>query len=119
MEIYVSAPDHMADEWMEEAEEAGMSRSEWIRYRIEAGRAQLVALDPRTGDESSDNLRTDVTEVIPERDETSDEQKALSPDEIVDEVLNPIEDDVYDLLSELQDDGVIGFDPREEGYYHR
>jgi hypothetical protein len=89
-----------------------MSRSEWLRHQVEAGRTQLLALDPRTESDSDDDLRTTVIEAIPEND-------SASPEAIIETVLDPVEDDIYELLTELQNDDEIGFDPREGGYRRR
>ena len=104
----------MVDEWDDKAERSDMNRSEWCRHQIQAGQKQIAALDPRTGGESSNStgLHDAVLDEIPE-------DEARDTEEIVQSVLKPIEDDVYDLLSDLTDEGEIGYDPRDGGYRKR
>lgn len=110
--IQVSLPAYLLEEWDEEVEQLDMFRSEWIRYQVEAGRKQLAALDPQTEDTADDGLRQTVLDAV------SDDEAAPA-DEVVTTVLNPIEEEIYDLLEELNDDGEIGYDPRNGGYRKR
>ena len=110
--IHISGPPYQFKEWREEAEREDISRSEWIRYRVEAGRKQLADLDPQTDDTTDGGLRTTVLDSVPEGE-------AVATDEIVTTVLGPLEDEIYDILEELNDAGEIGYDPREGGYRKR
>lgn len=99
----------MVEQWEEEADQAGLSRAEWLRYQIEAGRKQVAALDPRTEDAEGNDLKETVLTAVPE-DETT------TPEDVVSAVLDPIEGEIYDCLSELDEADQIGYDPVEGGY---
>jgi len=109
MQVYISASEETVEEWNEIVDEAKMNRSEWLRYQVQAGRAQLNSLDPRTENESADGLRTRVLEAVPD-------EGSASTEEIVAAVIEPIENDVYDLLDDLAEDEEITFVARENGF---
>jgi len=108
-QVYFQASKHMIDEWDREANRADMYRSEWLRLQIEAGRKQLAELDPRQDSTTNSSLRTTVLDAVPA-------DNGASTEEIVEAVVTPLEDEVNDLLVELDEQGEIGYDPREGGY---
>ena len=108
------ASEHIISEWKQEADQADMPHSEWCRLQVEAGRKQIAALDPsKTANSSDENgLRTDVLEAIPE-------DGAATPKEVVQTVVEPIESRVKGHLKELDNEGVITYDPDVEGYVRK
>jgi hypothetical protein len=106
------APQHQFDEWCAEVEEVDISRARWIRENVEAGRRQLAVLDPHTVEDADDSLENNVLSEIPD-------DGAEPTEEIIQEVLSPIEDEIYDLLTELSRQGEIDHDPKEGGYRRR
>lgn len=101
-------PD-VVEKWDEEAEELGMSRSEYIRSMVNAGRRQISQLDPQN-DQDNRSLREEVLSEIPE-DEVRD------VDEIVQTVVGPIEEKITSqILPNLDENGEIRFNPQKGGY---
>lgn len=101
--------EEMKEEWDEESDQLNMSRSEFIRSMVHAGRKQISQLNPKPEQESS-NVREQVLAAIPK-----DEAKPV--DEIVNEVVNPIEKDIQEnILPHLDENNEIRFDPQEKGY---
>ena len=113
-DIHISVPEHLLEEWNAEAEQMGISRSRWVREHTEAGRKQLAALDPRsdTDEQIAQNMTETVLDVVPE-------DEVMSEDKIVEEVVNPIQEEIYDILEELSDENSIRYDTRQGGFQHQ
>lgn len=105
----VSIPEHQLEEWEAEIEGMNTNRSKWVRDNVEAGRKQLATLDPHTEESTDDSLLNTVLEEVPD-------EGARPTEEIVRAVLNPVEDEVYDLIEELSKQGKINHDPKNGGY---
>lgn len=107
--ITVRAPPEQIEEWEEEAEELDYDNRSWyIIAQVEAGRRQLAELRP-TGEEDGEDLESQILDAVPE-DEPRD------PDEIVEEIIEPIKQQTYDTLEELNERGQISFRAQEMGY---
>lgn len=107
--VHFLAREEIVKEWDEEAEDLEMSRSEFLRSMIHAGRRQIAQLDPNS-DEESRELKEEVLNAIPE-------DSAAPPDEIVEAVLTPVEEEIRkDILPSLDENGEISYSPVKEGY---
>lgn len=107
--ISMFASEQMLDQWDKEAEELNMSRSEYIRSMVTAGRRQISQLDPQSDQEKTE-LREQVLACIPE-------EEAKDVDDIVNEVVGPMEDKIRSkILPHLDENGEIRFNPQEGGY---
>lgn len=114
-------PAYQRDEWEREADQLGMSRAEYVRTMVQAGR-QEFSLDslpaepqnsaepPSSGfDPRGDSLRTRVLDVL-EREEVCDW------DELVAGVTGELEDRIESTLDELQRENCVRYDGRRGGY---
>lgn len=105
----VTVPEHILDEWEDEADEMNISRSEYIRIHTEAGRKELSRLHPSTTS-SGETLTDDVLSKIPE-------DEAIEPEKVVEEIIEPLKNEILnEILPELDDKGEIQFSPAEGGY---
>ena len=114
----ITADEHIFDQWEEEREEMDMSRSEYIRHHVEAGRKQLAELHPSGSD--SDNLHEKVTDAVPKESEVeSGQAEAPMPDDITEKILEPLRDDIHTAIEELDGAGRIKFKADSTGYVIR
>jgi len=97
-------------DWIENrAEERDMSLSEYVRTMTTAGERQLVAIERLADEDGRGEIEADLLDILPE-----DESNAVPPEELLDEVTDPIEEMVYTILttnSQIQDS------PKYGGYY--
>jgi hypothetical protein len=117
--VQTYVPAYQRQEWDEHAEELGMSRSEFVRTMVQAGRRGFGA-DPGQGSESSgetgngsiqteEDLRTRVLESI-------EQEGCLGWEELLAEVTGDVESRLERTLDELQNDGQIRHSGRQGGY---
>jgi len=108
--LTVTVAEHIVEEWEEEYEEMDMSsRSEYIRYHVEAGRKELSRLHP-TNTSEEESLQDNVLDTIPD-------DEAIPPEEIVEEIVEPVRKQILDeILPQLDDRGEITFSPADGGY---
>lgn len=114
--IHVNVPD----EWVEEADERDLSLSEYGRRMIRAGRRQFghdyapsetpaipntLKLDDSTGSEIETQLKAWIHANL----STDDAQD-------IDDLVDLLESEFTDLLSELMDEGKAEYEPKEDGY---
>ena len=102
------------DIWNEEAEELGLSKSDYYIQMVQAGRREFDLQDlEHTGDRPaslegrSDNVETRIREVL-------DEDEATSFDEIVDHVVGSLKQEIDEYLREAPD---VEHSPVRGGYY--
>lgn len=105
----VTVPQHIFEEWEDEADEMNVSRSEYIRIHTEAGRKELSRLHPSTVG-SEETLTDDVLSIIPE-------DESIDPERVVEEIIEPLKNEILnEILPELDEQGKIQFSPAEGGY---
>lgn len=97
-------------EWIEErADERDMNLSEYMRAMATAGERQLVALEGLTDEDGRGELEADIVEQLP-----NNEVDAIAPDELLEEILTPIQETVYTIL---KTNSRIKYSPQHDGYY--
>lgn len=107
--VNLSIAPEIVEEWDEEREEMNMSRSEYVRHHVEAGRKELSKLNP-TNKADGNSLEEDVLNVIPEDD-------AIPPEEIVEQIIEPLNDEILnEILPRLDDHDQITYSPADGGY---
>lgn len=110
--VQTYVPTYQRDAWDEHAEKLEMSRSEFVKTMVQAGRREFGGAvdDPQDTDESSDeDLRDQVLGELRESD-ASDWEDLLSG------ITGDIEARLDDTLQELQDAGRIRYSGRDGGY---
>lgn len=116
-------PEYQREQWDAHAEELDMSRSEFVKTMVQAGRRGFDgATEPERSDESVDQSSDEQTVV--RQDSTLDETvlDALSTDEYLswDGLLAAVTDDIEsrleETLQELQADDEVRYSGRHGGY---
>lgn len=111
-------PTYQCEEWEREAEELGMSRAEYVRTMVQAGRREFSFETPdgnppedRSGrvDPGGRDLRRRILEVL-EREGVRDW------DELVAGVTGELEDRLEEALEDLQRENRVRHDGRRGGY---
>jgi len=114
-------PAYQREKWDDHAEELGMSRSEFVRTMVQAGRRGFGAEAPAegvdgesdTGGDSGigadDPLRGRVVESL-------DSRGPLSWDELREAVAGNIEGRIERVLDDLQEEGRVRHSGRQGGY---
>jgi len=100
-------PEYQKEEWEEHAEELDMSRSEFVRTMVQAGRRGF--LDDSTADETDDSLATGVVTALRERG-------PLSWDELRSQLTEDVETRLDDALETLQSENRVQYSGRDGGY---
>ena len=110
----------LPDEWVKEADERDLSLTEYTKRMVRAGRRQFghdyapsetpatpntLKLDDSTGSEIETQLKAWIHANL----STDDAQD-------VDNLVDLLEDEFTDLLSELMDEGKAKYEPKEDGY---
>ena len=106
-------PAYQREEWDDHAEDLGMSRSEFVRTMVQAGRR---GFDPDPEQPGSDGpnpggngLEDRVLAALREGD-------SLDWDELLGELTDGVEDRLEETLDELQRDDLVRYNPRDGGY---
>ncbi len=114
-------PAYQKETWATEADELGMSQSEFVRSMVQAGRRNLSI--PDEGASEPDAETSDETDETPRVEglETRilDALAASGPldfDQLVAELTGGIEDRADDCLVRLQDAGRVRYSGRAGGY---
>ncbi|MBB6645220.1 DUF5805 domain-containing protein [Halobellus ruber] len=127
--ITVYAPVYQRDKWDEEAEELGLSRSEYLKMMIQAGRKHF---DPDNGQKKLTSIGGAETP-IPDSDHPSNKFSEdiclesqileaisrgdyLTWNEIVDTVVDDIERYIDKELDDLRDSNQIRYDGQRGGF---
>ena len=118
-------PAYQRDEWDEHAEELDMSRSEYVRSMVQAGRRGFEefvdTVDTEEGASSPDAAEAG-TDVAQDDDlesvvvETLSDGEHLSWDELLEAVTDDIEGRLEDTLQRLQDQNRVRYSGRHGGY---
>lgn len=116
--VQTYVPAYQRDAWDEHAEELGMSRSEFVKAMVQAGRRGFGA-DIDLSGESSDGSTpgngngTDLTDHVLD---ALSEEGCLSWDELLAAVTGDVETRLEEALQELQADDQIRYSGRNGGY---
>jgi hypothetical protein len=115
--VQTYVPAYQRDVWDDHAEELGMSRSEFVKAMVQAGR-QYFGKEPAVPREQ-DRSTTDSTEDSDLEDEIQEHLAAAGPsswEELLAGVTGDIETRLEDSLQELQEADVIRYSGRDGGY---
>ena len=113
---YVTADQH--ERWREDAEDLGMSQSEFVRTMVQAGRRGFsLAYSPENPQETDvagsnpggNGLKTALLEVLRETG-------PLAWPELTEALIGDLEDDLESALVELQAENRVHHSPREGTY---
>jgi hypothetical protein len=112
--VQTYVPAYQREEWDAHAEQLGMSRSEFVKTMVQAGRAGFGADPARAGEgESSDHSSEPLAERVRA---VLAESGPLSWEDLLAEVSGDIESRLEDALDELQDAGEVRHSGRQGGY---
>jgi len=109
-------PAYQKDEWRRHAEELDMSQSEFVRTMVQAGRRGF--LDPETStSDTDDGTPTTTGEDLATRVRTVlSTEEHLGWEELLATLTDDIEDRLEDALADLQEDNVVRYSGRHDGY---
>lgn len=115
--VQVYVPAYQREEWDRHADERNMSRSEFVKTMVQAGRRGFGA-DPAVGSPGDENSNGAVTGADLESRimDALDEGACLSWDELLTAVTGDIESRLETTLQDLQDEGKVRHSGREGGY---
>ena len=115
-------PTYQKQQWGEEAEELDMSRSEFVRTMVQAGRRSFD-LDESPDSDSAGGANESIAEgtdgveladrvlaILDDRDEPQ------TWDDLVAAVTNDVEDRLDEALGTLQEEGELRYSGRDGGY---
>lgn len=117
--VQVYVPAYQRDLWDEHADELGMSRSEFVKAMVQAGRNGFGGEDAADLLEDENNSNDDSVAGDELRDRILDcfsEEEVLSWDELLAAVTGDIESRLESTLQELQEEGQLRYSGREGGY---
>jgi hypothetical protein len=127
--VVVYTPAYQRDEWDKEAEELGMSRSEYLRMIIQAGRKhfnhnkgqeRLTSMGkpetPIPDSEHPSNTFSDDISLKTQILESISTEEYLTWNEIVDIVVDDIERYIDKTLDELRESNQIKYDGQKGGF---
>lgn len=117
--VQAYVPAYQRDNWDEHAEQLGMSRSEFVKTMVQAGRSTVAdgeipdimeGLDS-DGDDDGDtgDLSTEIVELLTEAE-------AMSWEELLAALTDDIETRLDETLQELQESNQIRYSGRADGY---
>lgn len=120
--VQVYVPTYQRDEWDEHANRLDMSRSEFVKTMVQAGRRGFGA-DPeaeqsatRGGDTARSGPPEDEAQLRNRIVESLENADALSWDELLAAVTDDVESRLERALEELQNEGIVHHSGREGGY---
>jgi len=114
-------PGYQREEWDDHADELGMSRSEFVRTMVQAGRRGFGAEPPVGGangetdsgeDSDSDSGKPLRGRIV----ESLEREGPLSWEELREAVAGSIEERIERVLDELQEEGRVRHSGRQGGY---
>lgn len=117
--VQVYVPAYQRDLWDEHADELDMSRSEFVKAMVQAGRSGFGGETAADMLESEDNSTDELASEDELRDRILDcfsEEEVLSWDELMAAVTGDIESRLESTLQELQEEGQLRYSGREGGY---
>jgi hypothetical protein len=115
--VQTYVPAYQRDAWEEHAEELGMTRSEFVRTMVQAGRRGFTLDDGGETAESSSSASNPqgerTQEVVVER---LAEEGPLGWDQLLDRLARDVEDRLDGALTALQDENRVQYSGRDGGY---
>lgn len=121
--VQVYVPAYQRAQWDEHAEKLDMSRSEFVKSMVQAGRRGFGADDVDTSEEARTAETTQTGDPLASEDllrerilDCLDEHDCLSWDDLLTEVAGDIEDRIENVLGTLQSEGTIRHSGRKGGY---
>ncbi len=114
--VQTYVPTYQRELWDDHADRLDMSRSEFVRTMVQAGRRQ-IGDDPELANATA--TETDSSEDESLGDEVLallDEDEALAWEEMLSALTDDIESRLDDTLQELQGSNQIRYSGREDGY---
>lgn len=116
--VQTYVPAYQRDEWDEHADELGMSRSEFVKTMVQAGRRGFGADVDQSSptDKTSTAGAGDATDLTDHVLETLSDNECLSWDELLAAVTGDVESRLEETLQELQSDDEIRYSGRKGGY---
>jgi len=123
--VQTYVPAYQKKYWAEDADQMGVSQSEFVRMMVQAGRSDL---DLSSSDEATgSSTETDQTspaqnggDIFRERVlETLSAEKPQDWDELVDALTKKLKEELDRTLEELQQDNVVRYSGRQGGYLIR
>jgi hypothetical protein len=113
--VQVYVPAYQRDLWDEHAEDLDMSRSEFVKAMVQAGRRGFGGEPAEDTGEASGNSATE-SDLRSRILDSLEEHECLSWDDLLAEVTGDVESRLDSTLKTLQDDGEIRYSGREGGY---
>jgi biotin operon repressor len=120
--VQTYVPAYQREEWDDHAEELGMSRSEFVRTMVQAGRRGFGADPAESGTAEDDTADTGATPdasgstVMDRVVEALNLRGPLSWDELREAVAGDIEAQIEEALGSLQEQGKVRHSGRQGGY---
>jgi len=108
-------PAYQREEWDEHADQLGMSRSEFVRTMVQAGRSGFGA-EPATAGESEEQHDDESVPLAKRIQEVLAESGPLDWEALLAAVTGDIESRLDDTLQELQSNDIVRYSGREGGY---
>jgi len=106
--VQTYVPAYQRDQWDDHAEQLDMSRSEFVRAMVQAGRRGFGAETDRDGGSSDDTLEDRVREALSE--------EPLSWEELLAAVTGDIETRLEETIEHLQRADEVRYSGRRGGY---
>lgn len=106
--VQTYVPAYQRDQWDDHAEQLDMSRSEFVRAMVQAGRRGFGAETEQSGASSDDTLEERVREALSE--------EALSWEELLAAVTGDIEARLEETIEQLQRADEVRYSGRRGGY---
>lgn len=112
--VQTYVPAYQRDEWDKQADTLGMSRSEFVKTMVQAGREVFneQGTSPDFVDEDSDPLDNLDERVV----ETLEQSGPLEWDALRQEITGNIADQLERILQKLQENNEVRYSGREGGY---
>ncbi len=112
--VQTYVPAYQRAEWDDHAERLGMSRSEFVRTMVQAGRSGFGA-EPAAAGESAETTE-EGTPLADRVREVLAESGPLDWEDLLAAVTGDVESRLEETLQELQSDDVVRYSGREGGY---
>lgn len=98
--IKTSIPEEQAEIWEKEAEEMNVTRAEYVRLMIQAGRRNFGLAEPETPESDGINIESRVIDALQEHGE-------MSWDELVEKAVGDVESEVEKVIDKLDEEGRV------------